>query len=264
MPLETIPDDKDRQIAKIMTEELTKALYESGRFAVVERENLAYVLREIGFQMTGAVDPNKAVKAGQMLGAQYIVIGKITMAGLELSSMAMLGLLGNNNNNNSGFASLFGAIGNLAAASTGALKGKLALTYRIIDVQTGEIKIMGQAEGLRRGNGTDTIMYEVCKEAAKNVLKDMVQNVRAKIADVSDKMIYIDLGIDGGYHKGETLEIVRETNPIEVNGKIVGMKEIIVGTAKVTEVNDEYSICKITSHTDTIKKGDIVKRTKKK
>ena len=258
MPLETVENDTDGKVAEIMTEELTAALYNSGRCTVVERNQLASVLNEIGFQMTGAVDPNKAVEAGKMLGAQYIVVGKITMAGLTSNSAGLLGLILGSSIGN------LGLIGNAGAVAVGILKGKIALTYRIIDVQTGEIKMMGQAEGSKRGNGAEMAIYQACKEAAKNVLMDMVQNVRARIADVTGETIYIDLGSDGGFRKGETLTIVRETTPIEVNGKVVGMKEITVGTAKVTEVNDEYSVCKITAHTDVVKKGDIVKRIQKK
>ena len=262
MPLETISEDTEGKVAEIMTEELAAALYNSGRCTVVERNQLASVLREIGFQMTGAVDPNKAVEAGKILGAQYIVVCKITMAGIELSRAGLLGSLLSGSSN--GVAGLIGAVGVLGASTTGLVKGKIALTYRIVDVQTGEIKMIGEAEGSERGNGAEMAIYGACKEASKNVLMDMVQNVRARIADISGETIYIDLGSDGGFRKGETLIIARETSPIEVNGKIVGMKEVDIGTAKITEVNDEYSVCKITAHTNVVKKGDIVKRIQKK
>ena len=210
--------------------------------------------------MTGAVDPNKAVEAGKMLGAQYIVVGKITMAGVTANNAGFLtALIGAKYGDNN-----LGLAGNVGALTLGLVKGNIALNYRIIDVQTGEIKMMGQAEGSEPGNGAQMAIYRACKEAAKNVLINMVQNVRARIADVTGETIYIDLGSDGGFRKGERLTIVRETTPIEVNGKIVGMKEIDVGTAKITEVNDEYSVCKITSHTDVVKKGDIAKRIQKK
>lgn len=218
MPLETVSDDKERKVADIMTEELTKALYESRRCTIVERENLASVLKEIGFQMTGAVDPNKAVEAGKMLGAQYILVGKITMASLTSNGPWLATILSGNEN--------VGLIGAAGAATFGMLKGKVALVYRIIDVQTGEIKIMGEVEGSEPGNDAYITMHKACKEASKNFLKDMVQNVRSKVIDVSAETFYIDMGSAGGFRKGETLTVIRETTPIEVNGKIVGMKEV--------------------------------------
>ena len=246
MPLENVSGYTKQRVAEIMTEELTTVLYQSGRCTVIERNQLAAALREIGFQMTGAVDPNTAVQAGKMLGAQYVVIGKVTMAGLESNSPGNL------------------ANRLIGIDAVGKLKGKIALNYRIIDVQTGEIKVMGEAEGSEPGNTTENAIYKACKEAAKNVLEDMVKNVKARVADISGEIIYIDLGSAGGFRNGETLSIVREISPITVNGKIVGMKEIVVGSAKVTEVNDEYSVCRVTAHTDVIKKGDVVKRVQKK
>jgi len=246
MPLENVSGYTEQRVAEIMTEELTAALYQSGRCTVIERNQLSSVLKEIGFQMTGAVDPSKAVQAGKMLGAQYVVLGKITMAGLEVNSSGNL------------------ANKIIGIKVAGNYKGKIGLNYRIIDVQTGEIKIMGDAEGSEPGNSSENAIYKACKEAAKNVLEDMVKSVKARVAEISGDLIYIDLGVAGGFHNGENLEIVRETSPITINGKIVGMKEITVGSAKVTEVNDEYSVCKITEGASAVKKGDVVKRVQKK
>ena len=50
----------------------------SGAFVVVEREQLAQVLREQGLGMTGAISPQTAAKAGKLLGLQALVTGKIT------------------------------------------------------------------------------------------------------------------------------------------------------------------------------------------
>ena len=246
MPLENISGYTEERVAEIMTEELVSALYQSGRYTVIERNQMATVLKEIGFQMTGAVDSSKAVEAGKMLGAQLVVIGKVTNVGID--------------SNDSG-KFLNDVLGRNVA---GNLKGKVALNYRFIDVESGEIKYLGDTEASEPGNTRENAIYKACKEAAQNVLKDMVANVRARVADMSGDEIYIDAGSEGGFHNGETLTIVRETAPIEINGRIVGMKEITVGTAKVIEVNDGYSVCKVTAHTDVIKKGDIVKRIQKK
>ena len=240
MPLENVSGYTEGRVAEIMTEELTSALYQSGRYTVIERNQLAKALGEIGFQMTGAVDQSKAVQVGKMLGAQMVIIGKITNASVDLNTTSVI------------------------TKWAGAIKGKVAVNYRFIDVQTGEIKYMGDADGSEPGNTKENAIYKACKETAQNILKDMVVNVKARIADVTGDVVYIDAGTEGGFKVGEVLSVVRETTPIEINGKIVGMKEITVGTAKVTEVHDEYSVCKITAHTDVIKKGDVVKRVQKK
>lgn len=246
MPLESITGGNDGQkIADMMTEELISALYKSGKYTVIERSQMATVFKEQGLSLTGAVDPNKAVQVGKMFGAQYVVVGKVTMASIEAAvSNRVTKFLGINGLNT--------------------LEGKVALSYRFIDVETGEIKFMGTAEGAKTGETAISAIQKSCKEASENVLSDMVKNIKARVADISGDEIYIDMGKEGGFRKGETLEIVRETSPIKINGEIVGMKEIKVGTAKVTEVNDKFSICEVIDSDMTVHKGDVVKRRQKK
>src|SRR5688572_3162899 len=56
----------------------TEVLVKSGAFVVIEREQIAQVLKEQGLGMTGAISPQTAAKAGKLLGLQAIVTGKIT------------------------------------------------------------------------------------------------------------------------------------------------------------------------------------------
>ena len=241
MPLENVSGYDEGRVAQIMTEELVSALYQSHRYSVIERNQMATVLREVGFQMTGAVDMNKAVQVGKLAGAQYVVVGKVTMAGLEVNQS--------------------GAINDILGMNVvGKVKGKVALQCRFIDVQTGEIKDVKEVEGSEPGNTAENAIYKACKEAAEKVLVELVKDIKSRVVDSDNDIIYIDAGRESGFRKGETLIIIREGSPIIVNGKIVGMKETTIGKAKVTEVNDEYSICKVTSHSDVIKKGDVVKR----
>ena len=227
--------------AEIMTEELTSALHQSGRYTVIERSQLDVVLKEMGFQMTGAVDPAKAVKAGKLLGAQYVVIGKVTLA-KTTSSTDLLSL----------------------TSIIGSFRAKIVFNYRFVDVQTGEIKYVGNIKGSGSNKESrDMALYAACQKVSQNVLKDLIIDIKAKVVQVTDDLIYIDVGSNGGFIKGERLTIVRETEPIEINGEIVGMREINIGAAKVTEINDKYSVCKITKGNGAIQKGDIVKKMKK-
>ena len=226
--------------AEIMTEELTSALYQSGRYTVIERNKLDVVLREIGFQMTGAVDQNKAIQVGKLLGAQYVVIGKVTLA-----------------KTSSG--------GNLLSLKSiyESFQAKIVFNYRFVDVQSGEIKYIGNVKSSGSNKESrDMALYDACQNGSQNVLKDMVIDLKAKIIQVSDDTIYIDVGANSGFRKGEKLTIVREMEPITINDEVVGMRELKVGAAKIIEINDKYSICKITKGNGAIQKGDIVKKVK--
>ena len=218
--------------SEAVTEGIVSALYDSGRFVVVERDRMNVVLQEVGFQTSGVVDSNKAVEVGKMLGVQYLVIGKVTVAKTMRNDLSF----------------------------RGRFSASIALNYRIVDIQTGEIKFVGNAKSVGFANeNRDAALYDAGKKVGIKALKNIQLDVTANVAEIHENMIYIDVGTGGGFLKGDKLVILRETTPLEINGKIVGMKEINVGTAKVTEVHEGYSICEVTKSSTEIKKGDIVK-----
>lgn len=61
-----------------MTDMLTSALFRTGRFIVLERENLDVVLQEQRLSSVGVVNEKTAVPAGMLEGAEFLVIGAIT------------------------------------------------------------------------------------------------------------------------------------------------------------------------------------------
>jgi tetratricopeptide (TPR) repeat protein len=61
-------------------DELAGALVD-GSLEVADRRNLAYVYRELGFQMSGEVSDETAVSIGKFLGAAYVITGQLVKAG---------------------------------------------------------------------------------------------------------------------------------------------------------------------------------------
>ena len=154
-----------------------------------------------------------------------------------------------------------GIIGGLIK-STNSRKGKVELDIRFVDNKTGEIVFAKTFNGTKSGQNDEQALHGACKEAAENFLKEL-QNMNpfiARVADISGNEIYIDQGSDSGLRKGETLMVSRESQPITVNGRIVGMKNSTVCKVKVIEVNSDYSVCKA-DRPSLIRKGDILKRS---
>lgn len=254
MPLENVSGYEEEKIAEIMTEQLLVAIHSSGNYTVVERLQMGAILREQGFQNI-AVDPSQAVELGKLSGANYSLVGKVTMAVIEnnptASAVAQL-------------SSLFGLgdIGEMAGQYVNKFKGKIALEFRFVDNTTGEIIIAGTVEGNKSGSSISDAFNNACKNAAENFLKqlDNINPFRARIAEINGADIYIDQGSEAGLRLGETLIVARESTPIIVNGRTVGMKQNEVCRVKVVEVNSDYAICRAEGTTGTIHRGDIVKR----
>src|SRR5262245_11816315 len=56
-------------------------LVTSGKFRVVEREQLAALMEEKNLTLSGDVDPKTAVKIGKLLGVNYLLTGAVTEYG---------------------------------------------------------------------------------------------------------------------------------------------------------------------------------------
>lgn len=90
-------------------------LVKSGKFRVVEREQLAALMQEKNLTLSGDVDPATAVKIGKLLGVNYLLTGAVTE-------------YGNTNVGGGGFG-----------VSAGKKKFVAAMNARLIDTSTGEI-----------------------------------------------------------------------------------------------------------------------------
>jgi curli biogenesis system outer membrane secretion channel CsgG len=57
-------------------------LVKSGKFRVVEREQLEALMQEKNLSLSGDVDPKTAVKIGKLLGVNYLLTGAVTEYGV--------------------------------------------------------------------------------------------------------------------------------------------------------------------------------------
>lgn len=253
MPLENVSGYSDQRVAEIMTEQLLVAIHSSGGYTVVERTQMGTVIKEQGFQNIAA-DPNKATELGKLAGADYTIVGKVTMTVVGDNPTAKTAsTLGN----------MFGLgdIGNVAGGFVDKFKSRVQMEVRFVDNTTGEIIIAKTIEGSKTGSTPVEALNAACQNAAENFLKelDSVNPFRARIAEISGEDVYIDHGSQDGLRKGETLIVAREGAPIVVNGRTVAVKQTNVGKIKVVEVNSDYAVCK--KQEGEIRKGDVVKRS---
>jgi TolB-like protein len=64
---------------------LTASLVADGRLRVVERQQLAKVMKEQALSMSGAVDDSTQVKVAQLAGARFLALGSVQQSGRSLS-----------------------------------------------------------------------------------------------------------------------------------------------------------------------------------
>ncbi len=96
-------------------------LVKSGKFRVVEREQLEALMQEKGLTLSGDVDPKSAIKVGKLLGVNYLLTGSVTEYGITEKGAHGSG------------------IGGLPGFSVGKKTFVAAMNARLIDTSTGEI-----------------------------------------------------------------------------------------------------------------------------
>lgn len=144
-------------------------LARSGKFSVVEREQLAALMKEKNLTLSGDIDPSTAVRIGKLVGIKYLLTGSVTEYG----------------NSSAGGGSGVGGLG-------GKTKFVAAMSARLIDTSTGEIVWADEARAQEAsikvsvfgvGGGVDD------ERMFDKVMKPVIHHLAAslKAADLSTK-----------------------------------------------------------------------------
>jgi curli biogenesis system outer membrane secretion channel CsgG len=115
--------------AAAMQDVFVTELVKSGKFRVIDREQLAALMQEKNLSIEGDIDPRTAIKAGKLLGCQYFLTGAITEYGTTGTEAHGAG------------------VGGLPGFSGGKKTFVAAANARIIDTTTGEIVWADEARG---------------------------------------------------------------------------------------------------------------------
>lgn len=102
-------------------------LVKSGKFRVVEREQLEALMHEKNLSLSGDVDPKTAVKIGKLLGVNYLLTGSVTEYGVTDKGAHGSG------------------IGRIPGFSAGKREFVASMNARLIDASTGEVSWADEA-----------------------------------------------------------------------------------------------------------------------
>jgi curli biogenesis system outer membrane secretion channel CsgG len=274
---------QDVDVGKGITDLLVTDLVKDGSYSVIERKALDKILKEQNFSNSDRADPNSAAKIGKLLGVDAMIVGSITQFGNETK-----------NTNIGGGGGGFGGFG-LGGVGHKKSKAIVAVTARLVDIDTGEI--LGVAEGkgessrestsLLGGGGNwhgfgggaadfgssdfqSTIIGEAVKAAVDSLSQEVIADkdklvartivVEGLVAAVDSGTIVLNVGGKNGVKVGDQLNVERVTKEIKdpSTGKVIRRLASPVGVVKVTDVDDISSVCTVVSGTG-FKVGDAVK-----
>lgn len=245
---------------------LLTELVKSGKYSVIEREQISAIMEEKGLTLSGDIDPSTAMKIGKLLGVQYLVTGSVTEFGSTVKEAQ------------GGWGYSFGA------KKTNFVS---ALDARMFSVNTGEIlwadtaseeessfnlKIFGSGGGTAEDDRMfDKVLRPVVKKLADSLVKTDLgsgsaaasapkQAAQGKIAQVAGGKVFVNIGSAHGVKEGDTFTVFRAGNVIKDpdTDEILGSEETRVGQVKITVVKGE-KLSEATVVSGDPQVGDIVK-----
>lgn len=236
-----------------LTEMLTTALVETGRFVVVERAEVDAVLEEQDLGASGRVAGRSAAAQGRVLGVQAILAGGITEYTYTSSS------LGGNVR-----------VLNRVRAGAQEVKAMVALDIRLIDAETGEViaSERGEGDASSRSLSADALigdnefgtavaastpLGQASREALEEIVSAVVEALAdvpwsGRVIDVRGEHVYINAGADVGIEAGMELAVFEQQEALvdPETGLTLGAPERLIGALRITQVDAKYAVAELT------------------
>ncbi|MGD8327783.1 MAG: CsgG/HfaB family protein [Acidobacteriota bacterium] len=232
-------------LGEAAADEFVTQLFQSGKFSVVEREQINAILAEQDFGQSGRVRPDQAAEIGRILGVQVILTGSITKFSINEKG---------------------GGIGGFGVKYA---EADSTVDVRLINVNTAEILFADEAEGTKRLGGIrvgGVSAYQdydagLAAEALRPAVEKMAEKIAgesgdlaaiqppippAQIVGTGDSGLYIDKGQNFGVTVGQRYQVMRVVDEIkDASGNVLDRITEQVGILEVTRVLGQSSICTI-------------------
>ena len=272
----------DQDIGKGISAMLIEKLVKDGQYSVIERAALDKLLAEQNFSNSDRANPTSAAKIGQLLGVDTIIIGSITQFGRDDKHTNIGG---------GGFGSKYG----LGGIGTKNSKAVVAVSARMVNVNTGEIisAVTGTGESSRGGTsllgaggggggggggavdmGSSNFGNTILGEATHKAVDDMGAQLDAQRHQSPDHQArgqrprrrrlrqhaHRQRWQESRPQVGDVLDVSRPVRVVKdpATGKVIKSITDKVGSATVTEVDDDSATATFTGAAPA-KVGDAIK-----
>jgi curli biogenesis system outer membrane secretion channel CsgG len=241
------------EFARTLTEILTTSLIGTGRFVVLERQQMQAVIAEQDLASAGRVSKETGAATGHVIGAQVMITGDIT--GYAYTQQSLGG----------------GALNVIKNIKVGASRVSAAVVVdlRLIDAATGEVlasatgngsaSSTGVAADLTRGDqqisaagAWSTPLGQASRAAIAKVVDQLVAGMpeprwSAKVVEVRDGVVYLNAGTADGVSPGLVLEVYEVQPPLidPDTGKNLGAPDKLLGEIRVETVQAGFSTATI-------------------
>lgn len=225
---------------------LETQIIKTNKFTVIERNRLDEIFKEQGLSSSGLVDGD--VEMGMVQGVDYLVYGTITKLGKERSGTRVRG------------------------ASFGGNNFTMSIDLRIVDTQTGEIRLAETVEqtveagkavsfgGFSNATEKGDPIADVQRLVAKDVTAKIATTIYpAKIIAIQKNGTFVINYGEAIYNKGDLVRVVEvgETFVDEDTGEILGADETEIGLLEIVRADSKISRAQLIDGENVVK-GNVV------
>lgn len=246
-----------------MQEMMATSLIDTGKFTVLERQDLSSVMAEQDLGASGRTGAGSAAAIGQLAKAQILISGSVTeFEEKKGGEGAGIGFKG------------FRIGGSHEQAHVG-------INVRIYDTSSGEVldslRVVGSADagGLKIGYSNSDFGGDLggfrktpLGQATQEAINEAVQKIASRLKSVpwqgklikaDPSQVYINAGSEGGVSSGMEFEVYRPGEALidPDTGLNLGAVTKKVGRVRVSTVQEKFSIAEVLSGSD-LERGDLV------
>lgn len=216
---------------------LTTRLVRSRKFTVLTRKNLSSVLKEQGFLRDSGVAPGERVKLGQLLGADYIVSGRVDLLSVQTQRKTVK-LTGYQKESKHAEVRMTLSVYN---AGSGAIEWEESYTN---DFEWDDATLKREP-GLRDDGALARSMVELAGEELGGRFLRRTFTPRVMLVDTAKPLrpvFYLNAG-DALVSVGEEFDLVRRGEPLvdPDTGDVLGKVERVLGRLVVTRVTPKLA-----------------------
>ena len=168
LPFEDAIGEYGRDSGRVAADMMISGLKEIKTISIVERSDISKILKEQEFSFTGAIDAKTAIQVGKIIGAQYLVLGKVTevekLSGIDPRYKKFCACVG---------CLTFGILGAILPVIFPSKGYRVGLNIRIVDTETGNIIFSRSVI-----DENDTI-----HEAIQDCVKKLVKEIKKEFAE---------------------------------------------------------------------------------
>jgi curli biogenesis system outer membrane secretion channel CsgG len=233
------------------TNKFITALVNTRKFDIVERSRVDELVNEMQMSESGLMDARRAARAGQMIGADYFLMGEISVFTINV---------------------LWRPIPS-TTRFTRTITSQIIVDMRIVDTRTSRVVAADKGEVREEVRSMhdaqvatvfppdmiDGLQRRLCEQLTLKTI-DGVYPIR--VIGFSNGTVSLNRGEGGGLQVGQTLDVFSEGEELldPDTGESLGSEEVRVGQVRVTEVLARFSKAVPVGTNMTVPNGAICRR----